>query len=103
MEKSLIRDAQPVSLSKEPLPTFVPGKLDQGNFGFLKSNNGSSDEEENLCAKVELNIGKEYITSVRWVRNVKCSPDDHIWINMFVYLSRGPVGFLLKTNQKEAI
>ncbi|XP_071137183.1 uncharacterized protein [Mytilus edulis] len=100
MEKSLIGDVQPVSLRKENLTTFVPGKLEQCHFGALKSTNGSSDEDEIFCAKVELNIRNEYITSVPWVRNVKRSPDGHIWINMFVYSSQGPVGFIQKNKPK---
>ncbi|CAC5386593.1 unnamed protein product [Mytilus coruscus] len=63
---------------KEILPTFVPGKFIQGNFGLLKFNNGSSNDEENPCTKIKLKIGKEYLTTVDTVYRVAHCTDGHI-------------------------
>ena len=65
---------------KEILPTFVPGMFIQDNFGNLKLNNCSSNDEENPCTKIELKIGKEYLTTVDTVYRVAHCKDGHIWI-----------------------
>ncbi|CAG2226346.1 unnamed protein product [Mytilus edulis] len=65
---------------KDILPTFVQGKFIQDNFGLLKFNNGSSKDAENPCTKIELKIGKEYLTTVDTVYRVAHCKDGHIWI-----------------------
>ncbi|XP_076078944.1 uncharacterized protein LOC143049011 [Mytilus galloprovincialis] len=95
IEKSLI-DIQLAPNSIETLPTFVPGTLDQSSFGSLKFINGTLVEEDNSCVKVELKIGKEYITPVHWVKNVISSLDGHIWISMSINSKPDPYGLLQK-------
>ncbi|XP_076078767.1 uncharacterized protein LOC143048778 [Mytilus galloprovincialis] len=65
---------------KEILPTFVPGNFIQDNFGLLKFKNGSSKDAENPCTKIDLKIGKEYLTTVDTVYRVAHCKDGHIWI-----------------------
>ncbi|CAG2187396.1 unnamed protein product [Mytilus edulis] len=65
---------------KEILPKFVPGKFIQDNFGLLELNNGSSNDEENPCTKIQLKIGKEYLATVDTVNRVAHCTDGHIWI-----------------------
>ncbi|VDH93442.1 Hypothetical predicted protein [Mytilus galloprovincialis] len=54
--------------------------LKEDNFGLLKFNNGSSKDAENPCTKIELKIGKEYLTTADTVDRVAHCKDGHIWI-----------------------
>ncbi|XP_076078766.1 uncharacterized protein LOC143048777 [Mytilus galloprovincialis] len=98
IEKSLKEDVQMTTFEKETLPTFVPGKMDQCNFGTFKYNNGNADDIESPCAKVQLTIGKEYQTSLTAVIRVAHSADNHI----LVYSQIGPTGFLKKCKPTES-
>ncbi|XP_071135688.1 tripartite motif-containing protein 2-like [Mytilus edulis] len=80
IEKSLKEDVQMTTFEKETLQNFVPGKLDLCNFGKLKSNNGTSDEDEKASIQLELSIGKEYVTSVSHVTLVVTSSDGYLWM-----------------------